>query len=59
MHMESIVESKGVVFSYDGKMVHRKYVEGRTDIGYCVRSFIWNQVKYAILEKRELYREME
>ena len=32
---------------------------GRTDIGYCVRSFIWNQVKYAILEKRELYREME
>ena len=24
---------------------------GRTDIGYCVRSFIWNQVKYAILEK--------
>ena len=25
-HMESIVESKGVVFSYDGKMVHRKYV---------------------------------
>ncbi|MCR9020450.1 stage V sporulation protein SpoVR, partial [Bacillus paranthracis] len=26
VHMESIVESKGVVFSYDGKMVHRKYV---------------------------------
>ena len=26
--------------------------EGRTDIGYCVRSFIWNQVKYAILEKK-------
>ena len=25
VHMESIVESKGVVFSYDGKMVHRKY----------------------------------
>ena len=49
--MESIVESKGVVFSYDGKMVHRKYVWGRTDIGYCVRSFIWNKVKYAILEK--------
>ena len=27
VHMESIVESKGVVFSYDGKMVHRKYVK--------------------------------
>lgn len=26
VHMESIVESKGVVFSYDGKLVHRKYV---------------------------------
>ena len=26
VHMESILESKGVVFSYDGKMVHRKYV---------------------------------
>ncbi|PDX92122.1 stage V sporulation protein R [Bacillus thuringiensis] len=26
VHMESIVESKGVMFSYDGKMVHRKYV---------------------------------
>ncbi|MEF7556478.1 stage V sporulation protein SpoVR [Bacillus thuringiensis] len=26
VHMESIVESKGVVFSYDGKMVHRKYM---------------------------------
>ena len=26
VHMESIGESKGVVFSYDGKMVHRKYV---------------------------------
>ena len=26
VHMESIVENKGVVFSYDGKMVHRKYV---------------------------------
>lgn len=26
VHMESIVESKGVVFSYDGKMVHWKYV---------------------------------
>ncbi|MBW3490682.1 MULTISPECIES: stage V sporulation protein SpoVR [Bacillus] len=26
VHMESMVESKGVVFSYDGKMVHRKYV---------------------------------
>ncbi|SCL85333.1 Protein of unknown function [Bacillus cytotoxicus] len=26
MHMESVVENKGVVFSYDGKMVHRKYV---------------------------------
>ncbi|WP_412839757.1 stage V sporulation protein SpoVR [Bacillus paranthracis] len=26
VHMDSIVESKGVVFSYDGKMVHRKYV---------------------------------
>ncbi|MED3444401.1 stage V sporulation protein SpoVR [Bacillus thuringiensis] len=26
VHMESIVESKGVVFAYDGKMVHRKYV---------------------------------
>ncbi|HEF5063575.1 TPA: SpoVR family protein [Bacillus cereus] len=26
VHMESVVENKGVVFSYDGKMVHRKYV---------------------------------
>ena len=26
VHMESIVESKGVVFSYDGKLGHRKYV---------------------------------
>ena len=26
VHMESNVENKGVVFSYDGKMVHRKYV---------------------------------
>ncbi|CAG9613201.1 hypothetical protein BACCIP111899_02396 [Bacillus rhizoplanae] len=26
VHMESIVENKSVVFSYDGKMVHRKYV---------------------------------
>ena len=25
--------------------------EGRTDIGCYVRSFIWNKVKYAILEK--------
>ena len=51
VHMESIVESKGVVFSYDGKMVHRKYVMKRTDIECYVRSFIWNKVKYAILEK--------
>ncbi|MFI8710145.1 SpoVR family protein [Bacillus sp. NPDC077411] len=26
VHMESTVENKSVVFSYDGKMVHRKYV---------------------------------
>ncbi|HFK1472718.1 TPA: SpoVR family protein [Bacillus paranthracis] len=26
VHMESVVEKKNVVFSYDGKMVHRKYV---------------------------------
>ncbi|MEO4022048.1 SpoVR family protein [Bacillus paranthracis] len=26
VHMESIVEKKNVVFSYDGKMVHRKYL---------------------------------
>ncbi len=32
----------------------------RTDIECYVRSFfIWNKVKYAILEKRELHREME
>ena len=31
----------------------------RMDIECYVRSFIWGKVKYAILEERELYREME
>ncbi len=31
----------------------------RTDIACYVRSFIWSKVKYAILEERELHREME
>ncbi|EOO41400.1 hypothetical protein IKK_00610 [Bacillus mycoides] len=31
----------------------------RTDIGFLVRSFYFENGKYAILEERELHREME
>lgn len=42
---------RALCFLMMGRWCIGSMCEGRTDIGYCVRSFIWNKVKYAILEK--------
>ena len=49
--MESIVEVRALCFLMMGRWCIGSMCEGRTDIGCYVRSFIWNKVKYAILEK--------